>query len=157
MPQKIPLVPRPDDVGRNAPGAIQASLRRERYKDSLTSDLGMASETRVRVRRPPTSIDKGAVILAIMAALITFALIILLLMWRDGSLPRLWPDRGFKFAPRGPTAEWMSGGERRVVLLKHKPATPPAAEPEGPIDAKAEWDAAHPRPATTDDEDDNAQ
>lgn len=153
MRAKVQIVPRPDDGSRNAPGEVQASLRRERYKDSLASDLGVA--TPVRVRRPPASIDGGTITLAIMAAVITFLLVVLLMMWRDGNLPRLWPERGFDFAPKGPTTEWMSGGEKALIVIKPqaKPTSAPAAKTDdGPIDAKAEWDASHPPPPKPEDD-----
>jgi hypothetical protein len=152
MRAKVQIVPRPDDGGRNAPGAVQASLRRDRYKDSLASDLGVAAP--LRVRRPQSAIDSGTVTLAVGAAIITFLLVVVLLMWRDGNLPRLWPERGFDFAPKGPTDAWMSGGERKLVIIapKEKTAPAPAAKADdGPVDAKAEWDAANPPPPKPED------
>jgi hypothetical protein len=154
MRAKVQIVPRPEDGSRNAPGEVQASLRRDRYKDSLASDLGVAAP--VRIRRPQSSIDRGTVTLAIGAAIITFLLVVLLMMWRDGNLPRLWPERGFDFAPKGPTTEWMSGGEREIVIVKPKAKTeaaPATKGDQGPIDAKAEWDAANPPPPKSEDAD----
>lgn len=155
MRAKFEIVPRPDDVGRTDAGELQASLRRDRYKDSLTSDLGLTPASTVRVRRRQTSIDGGAIALAVVAGIITFLLVVLLLLWRDGSLPRLWPDRGFDFAPKGPTTAWMSGGERQTVVSKPKPKTagaPTTAPDQGPIDAKAEWDAVNPPPPKSEDD-----
>jgi hypothetical protein len=155
MRAKVQIVPRPEDGSRNAPGEVQATLRRDRYKESLASDLGVAAP--VRVRRPQSSIDSGTVTLAVGAAIITFLLVVLLMMWRDGNLPRLWPERGFDFAPKGPTTEWMSGGEHELVIVKPKAkaeAAPATKADQGPIDAKAEWDAANPPPPKSEDADD---
>jgi hypothetical protein len=154
MRAKVQIVPRPEDGSRNAPGEVQASLRRDRYKESLASDLGVAAP--VRVRRPQSSIDSGTITLAVIAAIITFLLVVLLMMWRDGNLPRLWPERGFDFAPKGPTTEWMQGGERELVVIKPKAKTtsaPVAKNDDAPIDAKAEWEAASPPPPKPDDTD----
>jgi hypothetical protein len=153
MRAKLEIVPRPD-VGRVDAGGVQAELRRERYQESLASDLGVAPVGRRERPAPPqSSISSGTMVLALIAAFVTFALVLGIMMWRDGSLPRLWPERGFDFAPKGPTTEWIAGGRGEAVAVSklHASGNTVAAAPDMPVDAKAEYDASNPRPPTEDD------
>jgi hypothetical protein len=153
MRAKLEIVPRPD-TGRVDAGGVQAELRRERYQESLASDLGVAPVgRRVRLAPAPSSISSGTVVLALIAAFITFALVLGIMMWREGSLPRLWPQRGFDFAPKGPTTEWIAGGKGEAVIVHklHGSGNTVAAAPDTPVDAKAEYDAANPKPPPEED------
>jgi hypothetical protein len=155
MAAKFEIVPRPD-VGRIDAGEVSASMRRERYKESLASELGIdESQKRVRPSRPPSSISGGTIIMAFVAALITFVLILGIMMWREGSLPRLWPERGFNFAPKGPTTEWIAGGKSESVIVRkvRGSGNTSVAAPDTPVDAKSEYDAANPKPPPEDDGD----
>jgi hypothetical protein len=153
MRAKLEIVPRPD-LGRVDAGGVQAELRRERYQESLASELGVAPiGRRERAVRPSSSISSGTVVLALIAAFITFVLVLGIMMWREGSLPRLWPERGFDFAPKGPTTEWIAGGKREAVVVHkvHLSGNTIAAAPDTPIDAKSEYDAANPTPTPEED------
>jgi hypothetical protein len=155
MRAKLEIVPRPD-VGRVDAGGVQAELRRERYQESLASDLGVAPVgRRVRPAPAPSSISSGTVVLALIAAFITFVLILGTMMWREGSLPRLWPERGFEFAPKGPTTHWIAGGKGEAVVARkvHGSGNTIAAAPDIPVDAKTEYDAANPKPPSEEDGD----
>jgi hypothetical protein len=153
MRAKLEIVPRPD-VGRVDAGGVQAELRRERYQESLASDLGVAPVgRRERTAPPPSSISSGTVVLALIAAVITFVLVLGIMMWREGSLPRLWPERGFDFAPKGPTTDWVAGGKGEAVVVRkaHGSGNTVAPAPDTPVDAKAEYDAANPKPPPDED------
>lgn len=151
---KVDIIP-PPDTGRLDPGAISAALRRERHMQQLSNELS-GGEWAVRVRPRRTSISGGTVVLAGIAAALTFALVLGLSMWRDGSLQRLLPRYGFDFAPKPPAGGRIAG--RTKADGAHQPAnepkpqagtpmTHPAAEP---VDAKQEYDEAHPASGTGD-------
>jgi hypothetical protein len=153
---KLEIVPRPTDTGRNAPGEVQAALRRDRYKGELESELGIDRAAQRRTaRRPSRSIDWGTVTATFILALVTFTIVFAALLWRDGRLPRLWPEATVEWRPQAPNTDWMLSGERTgpfkaasksgtaakvivptddpapdisVTVLPRGPGTPPADE-----------------------------
>lgn len=131
MKAKLEIVPRPTDMGRNAPGEVQAALRRERYMGALESELGIdPAARRVRLPRPAGSINWGTVVSTFGMALIAFATIFAFLLWREGRLPRLWPESPPEWIPKPPSTDWiLSGKAPASKVAVPREAITPADEP----------------------------
>ena len=129
MKAKLEIVPRPEEHVRHHAGAVNAALRRDRYKGELESDLGLVPSSRPVRQRASSTVDWGTVTVTFVLALVTFAAVFTFLLWRDGRLPRLWPASHFKWEPKPPSKEWIQSGKH----IQAREAAGQRGEPEPDI------------------------
>lgn len=130
MKAKFQIVPRPDETSHAAPGDAHAASQRERYRDELERELGIApTGRRGRMVRSQSAIDWGTVTSTFILALLGCAAVFAAMLWRDGRLPRLWPDGSI--VGKAETVKRDRTFRERVVIAKPAAVPPePAAIPQ---------------------------
>lgn len=131
MKPKFEIVPRPAETVDTAPGDRSAKAQRDRYRGALESELGMAPRARrERLPRVRSAIDFGTIVSTFFLALVAFATIFAAILWRDGRLPRLWPEQKVERKSAAPKTDWILSGEKTPVQKAKSTVVPAPARPQ---------------------------
>jgi len=157
---KFEIVPRPAETVQAAPGDANATAQRDRYRGALETELGIApTGRRERLPRVRSSIDFGTIVSTFFLALVAFATIFAAMLWREGRLPRLWPEQKIEWKPLAPKTDWMLSGDKKPAKTTETSPTVTAVRPqEEPAPDVSVTDLSKPAPAhEEDDPTDDAQ